>query len=120
MVLLRKMIFKVIFTGDSKENIRGVADPGEGPNPPPYLRVWMTAPLPFPLSEGLDPPLPSRDPNKNRTYDLLGRVVRRPVKANPGLNFKPAFFFFSSKAFSRKIFSILFRVANHQIVHKKN
>ena len=42
-----------------------------------------------------------------------GRVVRRPVSANPGLNFNPGLFFFSSKAFSRKIFSILFRVFNH-------
>ena len=25
--------------------------------PPPYLRVWMTAPNPPTLSEGLDPPL---------------------------------------------------------------
>ena len=37
-----------------------------------------------------------------------------------GLNFNPGLFFFSSKAFSRKIFSILFRVFNHQIVDKKN
>ena len=50
----------------------------------------------------------------------LGRVVRRPVSANPGLNFNPGLFFFSSKAFSLKIFSILFRVANRQIVDKKN
>ena len=50
----------------------------------------------------------------------LGRVVRRPVSANPGLNFNPDLFFFSSKAFSLKIISILFRVANRQIVDKKN
>ena len=50
----------------------------------------------------------------------LGRVVRRPVSANPGLNFNPGLFFFSSKAFSRKIFSILFRVFNHQIVDQNN
>ena len=49
-----------------------------------------------------------------------GRVVRRPVSANPGLNFNPGLFFFSSKAFSQTILSILFRVANHQIVDKKN
>ena len=49
-----------------------------------------------------------------------GRVVRRPVSANPGLNFNLGLFFFSSKAISRKIFSILFRVINHQIVDKKN
>ena len=49
-----------------------------------------------------------------------GRVVRRPVSANPGLNFNPGLFFFSSNAFSLKIFSILFGVANRQIVDKKN
>ena len=49
-----------------------------------------------------------------------GRVVRRPVRANPGLNVNPGLFFFSSKAFPLKIFSILFRVANRQIVDKKN
>ena len=47
-------------------------------------------------------------------------VVRRPISANPGLNFNPGLSFFSSKAFSRTILSILFRVANHQIVDKKN
>ena len=49
-----------------------------------------------------------------------GAVVRRPISANPGLNFNPGLSFFSSKAFSRTTFSILFRVANHQIVDKKN
>ena len=43
-----------------------------------------------------------------------------PVSANPGLNFNPGFFFFLSKALSRIIFSILFRVSNHQIVDKEN
>ena len=47
-------------------------------------------------------------------------VVRRPISANPGLNFNLGFFFFCSKAFSRIIFSILFRASNHQIVGKKN
>ena len=50
----------------------------------------------------------------------LGSVVRRPISAYPGLNFNPGLFFFSSKPFSRAIFSIIFRVANHQIVDKKN
>ena len=51
----------------------------------------------------------------------LGPVVRRPISANPGLNFNPGFSFsFCSKAFSRIIFSILFRASNHQIVGKKN
>ena len=45
---------------------------------------------------------------------VQGRVVQRPVSANPDL------FFFLSKAFSQKIFSILLRVTNHQIVDKEN
>ena len=36
------------------------------------------------------------------------------------LDFNPGLFFFSSKAFSWKIFAILIGVANHQIVDKKN
>ena len=47
-------------------------------------------------------------------------VVRTPVSANPALNFNPAFFLFLSKALSWIIFSILFRVSNHQIVGKEN
>ena len=50
----------------------------------------------------------------------LGPVVRTPVSTNPGLNFNPAFFFLLSKALFRIIFSILFRVSNHQIIGKKN
>ena len=50
----------------------------------------------------------------DETIDHLGRVIRRQVKSKPGL------FFFASKAFSRKIFPILFRVPNHQIVDKNN
>ena len=49
-----------------------------------------------------------------------GPVVRGPIITTPGLNFNPGLSFFSSKAFSRTIFSINFRVANHQIVDKKN
>ena len=49
-----------------------------------------------------------------------GPVVRRPISANQGLNFNLGLFFLSSKAFSPTIFSILFRVADHQIVDKKN
>ena len=51
---------------------------------------------------------------------VLGPVVRKPVSANPGLNFNPGFFFCLSKALSRIIFSILFRISNHQIVGKDN
>ena len=53
-------------------------------------------------------------------YTPVGPVGRRPIGANPGLDFNANFFFFLSKAFSRTIFSILFRVFNHQIVNKKN
>ena len=49
-----------------------------------------------------------------------GPVVGTPVSTNQGLNFNPAFFFLLSKALSRIIFCILFRVSNHQIVGKKN
>ena len=48
-----------------------------------------------------------------------GPVVRTPVSAKPGLNFNPDSFFLS-KALSWIIFSILFRVSNHQIVGKEN
>ena len=44
---------------------------------------------------------------------------RRAISANPRLNFNPGFYFFCSKAFSRMIFSILFRVSNSHIVNKK-
>ena len=49
-----------------------------------------------------------------------GPVVRTPVSANLGLNFNLGFFFLLSKAVSRIIFSILFRVSNHQIVGEEN
>ena len=51
---------------------------------------------------------------------LQGPVVRRRISADPRLNFNLGLFFFCSKAFSRIIFSILFRASNHQIVGKKN
>ena len=51
---------------------------------------------------------------------ILGPVVRRPVSANLGLNFNPEFFLLLSKALSQIIFTILFRVSNHQIVGKEN
>ena len=43
-----------------------------------------------------------------------------PVITYPGLNFNPGLFFFLSKAISRIIFAILFRVSSHQIVSKEN
>ena len=57
---------------------------------------------------------------KTATGNTRGPVVRTPVSANPGLNFNPGFVFFLSKALSQIIFSILFRVSNHQTVGKKN
>ena len=51
---------------------------------------------------------------------VLGPVVRTPVSTNPGLNFNPGFFLFLSKALSKIIFSLLFRVSNNQIVGKEN
>ena len=36
-------------------------------------------------------------------------VVRRPISANPGLNFNPGFFFFCWKVFSRIIFASFFK-----------
>ena len=56
----------------------------------------------------------------NTVHCNLGPVVWRPISANPRLDFNPALFFFLSKALSRIIFSILFRVSNHQIVDKKS
>ena len=50
----------------------------------------------------------------------LGPVVRRPISAQPGVKFNPCFSFFCSKAFSRIIFSVIFRAFNHQLVDKKN
>ena len=66
---------------------------------------------------------PRRDASPSKGWDPfihLGPVIRTPVSAIPGLNFNPGFFFFLSKALSRIIFSILFRVSNHQIVGKDN
>ena len=50
----------------------------------------------------------------------LGPVVQTSVRANLGLNINPGFFFLLSKALSGILFSILFRVSNHQIVGKEN
>ena len=50
----------------------------------------------------------------------LGRVVRRPISANPGLNFNPRSFSFVQKYFPQIISSLLFRASNHQVVGKKN
>ena len=44
-----------------------------------------------------------------------GRLV-----LNAGFKFSPAFFFLCSKAFSRTVFSVIFRASNHQREDKKN
>ena len=41
-------------------------------------------------------------------FVLQSLVVRRPMSANPGLNFNPSFFFFCSKT-PRKNFPTIFR-----------
>ena len=56
------------------------------------------------------------EPNKKDR----GPVVRRPISANPGLDFNLVSFSFLLKAFCRIIFSILFNVSNHQTVDEKN
>ena len=53
-------------------------------------------------------------------WSFRAQLFEGRLALNPGLNFNPGLFFFSSKAFSCTIFSLLFRVANHQIVNKKN
>ena len=68
-------------------------------------------------------PIYSKTISNELTLGLLnvqGPVVRTPVSANLGLNFNPGFFFLLSKALSGIIFSILFRVSNHQVVGKEN
>ena len=59
-------------------------------------------------------------PSLRQSLVELGPVIRTPVSANPGLNFNPGFPIFLSKALSGIIFSIPFRVSNHQIVGKEN
>ena len=78
----------------------------------------------IPLQPPLPPPppldgMPVRPSAGSHLY-TSGPAVRRPIGANPGLDLNPDFCFFLSKAFSRTIFSILFRVSYHQIVDKKN
>ena len=51
---------------------------------------------------------------------LQGPVVRTPVSSNPGLKIIEGFFFVCSKALSKIIFYIPFRVSNHQTVGKEN
>ena len=52
--------------------------------------------------------------------DHQGPVIPTPFSVNPGLNFSMRFSFFCSKVFSRKIFCIVFRASNGQIVKKNN
>ena len=41
-----------------------------------------------------------------------GPIVRRPISAYPKVKFNPGFYFFCSKAFSRIIFSVIFKSIN--------
>ena len=58
--------------------------------PPPYLRVWMTAPPPS-LSEGLDPPLCSTF--RNAEYSRDGDDTSRTCSLVSGLDFPGALTF---------------------------
>ena len=49
-----------------------------------------------------------------------GPVVRKPISTNSGLNFNRGFLFFSSKAFTWIIFTILYRASIHYITGKKD
>ena len=64
----------------------------------------------------------SKKSQKETFVNIQGPVVRTRVCANLGLNFNPGFFFSLSKALSRIIFSIFFRVSNHPcfFVRKKS
>ena len=50
--------------------------------------------------------------------NVQGPVIRRPISAEPRLNFNSGLFFFWSKAFFRIILSIPLRASNHQIITK--
>ena len=51
---------------------------------------------------------------------LLGPVVRRPISANPGLNFNLRFFIPLLKSLFGKIFSVLFKASSSHTLNKKN
>ena len=57
------------------------------------------------------PPLPQK---------VQGPVVRRPISANPGLNFNLRFFIPSLKSLFGKIFSVLFKASSSHTLNKKN
>ena len=59
---------------------------------------------------------------KRRIQDFRaqGPVVRRPIRANTGLNFILGFFTPLFESLFGIIFSILYEASNHQIVDKKN
>ena len=49
-----------------------------------------------------------------------GPVVRRPISANPGLNFNLRFFIPLLKSLFGKIFSVLFKASSSHTLNKKN
>ena len=52
--------------------------------------------------------------------DLQGPVFRKPISANPGLNFNLDFYTSLFDSLFGIIFSTLYGASNHQIVDKKN
>ena len=50
---------------------------------------------------------------------IWAQWFKGPLALNPGLNLTRVFFFLCSKAFSRIIFSEIFRTSNHQLVSKR-
>ena len=50
----------------------------------------------------------------------LGPVVRRPISANPGLNFNLNFFIPLFKCLFRIVSGVLYRASNNHIRDKKN
>ena len=68
--------------------------------------------------------LVSRTPRAFLSIDyylgILGPVVRRPISANPGLNFNLSFFIPLLKSLFGKIFSVLFKASSSRTLNKKN
>ena len=57
---------------------------------------------------------------QNIHTDFQGPVVRRPISANPGLNFNLHFFIPLLKSLFGKIFSVLFKASSSHTLNKKN
>ena len=55
-----------------------------------------------------------------RIVSIVIIILPRAQLFEGRLALNPDFFFWRSKAFSRVIFSVVFRASNHQLVDKKN